>query len=89
MDDSGSNNSKMAAVEAMTKRRDLWVASALALVTLLLFYFSIKATQWHFDYTSRIASGPFARRSRPSPTGAVLAQTKWFRPTADITLYFR
>ena len=56
MDDSGSNNSKMAAVEAMTKRRDLWVASALALVTLLLFYFSIKATQWHFDYTSRIAS---------------------------------
>src|SRR5260370_35763700 len=56
MDDSGSNNSKMAALEAMTRRRDLWVASALALVTLLLFYSSIKATQRHFDYTSRIAS---------------------------------
>src|SRR5260370_37345230 len=56
MDDSGSNNSKMAALEAMTRRRDLWVASALALVTLLLFYSSIQATQWHFDYTLRIAS---------------------------------
>ena len=40
----------------MTRRRDLWVASALALVTLLFFYFSIKATQRHFDYTSRVAS---------------------------------
>src|SRR5438552_13672931 len=56
MDDSRSNDSKMAAVEAMTKRRDLWVASAIALVTLLFFYFSTKATQRHFDYTSRIAS---------------------------------
>jgi len=56
MDDSGLNNSKMATVEAINKHRDLWVASALALVTLLLFYFSTKATQWHFDYTSRIAS---------------------------------
>jgi len=56
MDDSGSNNSKMAEMEAMTRRRDLWVASALALVTLLFFYFSIKATQRHFDYTSRVAS---------------------------------
>ena len=56
MDDSGSNASKMAAVEAMTRRRDLWVASALALVTLLLFYSSIRATQWHFDYTSRIGA---------------------------------
>src|SRR6059058_2007867 len=56
MDDSGSNNSKMAEMEAMIRRRDLWVASALALVTLLFFYFSIKATQRHFDYTSRIAS---------------------------------
>src|SRR6059058_4458761 len=46
----------MATVEAINKHRDLWVASALALVTLLLFYFSTKATQWHFDYTSRIAS---------------------------------
>ena len=56
MDDSGSNNSKMGTMEAMTKHRDVWVASALALVALLLFYFSIKATQQHFDYTSRIAS---------------------------------
>jgi hypothetical protein len=56
MDDSGSNNSKMATMEAMTKHRDIWVASALALVALLLFYLSIKATQQHFDYTSRIAS---------------------------------
>src|SRR5947207_7341664 len=39
-----------------SKDRDLWIASALALVTLLLFYFSIKATQEHFDYTSRIAT---------------------------------
>src|SRR3984893_13053722 len=56
MDDSGSNNSKIAAMEATTKHRDVWIASALALVTLLLFYFSIKATQQHFDYTARIAS---------------------------------
>src|ERR1700730_16399410 len=56
MDDSGSNNSKMATMEAMTKQRDVGVASALALVTLLLFYFSIKATQQPFDYTSRIAA---------------------------------
>ncbi len=46
----------MAVVEAINKHRDVWVASALALVTLLLFYFSIKATQQHFDYTSLIAS---------------------------------
>jgi hypothetical protein len=56
MDDSGSNTSKMATMEAMTRHRDLWVGSALALVALLLFYFSIKATQQHFDYTARIAS---------------------------------
>src|SRR5256714_15428465 len=46
----------MTIVEAINKNRDVWVASALALVALLLFYFSIKATQQHFDYTSRIAS---------------------------------
>src|SRR5438132_7092772 len=46
----------MAVVEAINKHRDVWVASALALVALLLFYFSIKATQQHFDYTLRIAS---------------------------------
>src|SRR5256886_3104371 len=46
----------MATVEAINKHRDVWVASALALVALPAFYFSIKATQQHFDYTSRIAS---------------------------------
>ncbi|HET9857537.1 MAG TPA: hypothetical protein VFP99_06850 [Chthoniobacterales bacterium] len=40
----------------MTRHRDVWVGSVLALAALLLFYFSIKATQQHFDYTSRIAS---------------------------------
>jgi hypothetical protein len=43
-------------MEALSKHRDVWVASGLALVALLLFYFSIKATQQHFDYTARIAS---------------------------------
>src|ERR1700730_18699563 len=56
MDDSGSNNSKMGTMEALSKHRDVWVASGLALVALLLFYFSIKATQQHFDNTARIAS---------------------------------
>src|SRR6266705_1629238 len=56
MDDSGSTDTRMATVNAAAKDRDVWVASALALVTLLAFYFSIKATQQHFDYTSRIAS---------------------------------
>src|SRR2546423_2523765 len=56
MDDSGSNNSKMGTMEALPKDRDVWVAGGLALFTLLLFYFSIKATQQHFDYTARIAS---------------------------------
>jgi hypothetical protein len=71
MDDSGSNNSKMATMEATTRHRDVWVASALALVTLLLFYFSIKATQQHFDYTSRIASAILEGRfglSTPAPS---------------------
>ena len=56
MDDSGSNNSKMGTMEALSKHQDVWVGSALALVALFLFYFSIKATQQHFDYTARIAS---------------------------------
>ena len=43
-------------MEALSKHRGVWVASVLALFTLLLFYFSIKATQQHFDYTARIAS---------------------------------
>src|SRR6266704_4843937 len=56
MDDSGTTDTKMATVNVTEKDRDVWVASALALVALLAFYFSIKATQQHFDYTSRIAS---------------------------------
>jgi len=56
MDDSGSTDTRMATVNVTAKDRDVWVASALALVALLAFYFSIKATQQHFDYTSRIAS---------------------------------
>src|SRR5438105_11312878 len=61
----------MATVEAINKHRDVWVASALALVALLLFYFSIKATQQHFDYTSRIASAILEGRfglSTPGPS---------------------
>src|SRR5437016_11303698 len=56
MDDSGSTDTRMAGLNITAKDRDVWVASALALVTLPAFYFSIKATQQHFDYTSRIAS---------------------------------
>src|SRR5438270_2239744 len=43
-------------METPGRDRDVWLASALALVTLLVFFFSIKATQKHFDYTARIAS---------------------------------
>ena len=56
MDDSGSTDTRMATVNVTAKDRDVWVASALALLALLAFYFSIKATMQHFDYTSRIAS---------------------------------
>src|SRR5712691_3022224 len=56
MDDSGTTDTKMAMVNVTAKDRDVWVVSALALVALPAFYFSIKATQQHFDYTSRIAS---------------------------------
>src|SRR5438067_13344286 len=56
MDDSGSTDTRMAALNITAKDRDVWVASALALVALAAFYFSTKATQQHFDYTSRIAS---------------------------------
>jgi hypothetical protein len=56
MDDLGSTDTRMATVKATAKDRDIWVASALALLALLAFYFSIKATMQHFDYTSRIAS---------------------------------
>src|SRR5256884_650938 len=43
-------------MERPGKDRDVWLASALTLVTLLVFFFSIKATQKHFDYTAGIAS---------------------------------
>jgi hypothetical protein len=56
MDDSGATDTRMAGLNITAKDRDVWVASALALVALPAFYFSIKATQQHFDYTSRIAS---------------------------------
>lgn len=46
----------MRGMEPTGKDRDLWIASVLALVALLVFYLSIKATQQHFDYTLRIAS---------------------------------
>src|SRR5437588_12148801 len=71
MDDSDSNNSKMQAVEPTAKDRDVWVASALALVTLFVFFFSIKATQKHFDYTARIASALLDGHiclQKPAPT---------------------
>jgi hypothetical protein len=38
-------------------KKDLWVAVALSMFAALGFYFSIHATQQHFDYTARIASG--------------------------------
>src|SRR6266446_6279794 len=56
MDDSGSTDTRMATLNITAKDRDVWVASALALATLFAFYFSIKATMQHFDYTSRTAS---------------------------------
>src|SRR5438128_12105945 len=56
MDDSGSTDTRMARLNITAKDRDVWVASALAVVAVPAFYFSIKATQQHFDYTSRIAS---------------------------------
>jgi hypothetical protein len=51
------------------KRRDFWLAIGLSIFASLVFYFSIKATQAHFDYTSRIASaflqGNLGLRSTP------------------------
>src|SRR5690348_9104186 len=43
-------------MEETVNSRDLSIALGLALVTVLIFYFSIKPTQQHFDYTPRIAS---------------------------------
>src|SRR5437773_10011710 len=56
MDDPTSNNSKIRQVKLPSIDRDLWVATTVALVAFLVFFFSIKATQQHFDYTSRIAA---------------------------------
>ena len=56
MDDSGSNNSKIQAMQSPDRHREIWLGSALALVALVVFLLSIKATQQHFDYTSRIAA---------------------------------
>src|SRR5205807_10057053 len=43
-------------VESENNELDIWIATALALVAFAAFFFSIKATQQHFDYTARIAS---------------------------------
>ena len=56
MDDSDLNNSKMATMPATTKHQDPWIGTILAVATLGIFFFSIKATQQPFDYTARIAS---------------------------------
>jgi len=53
------------------KRSELWLAGTVALVTLLAFYFSIKATQQPFDYTARIASALMEGRiglEKPAPS---------------------
>src|SRR5256885_10767762 len=58
-------------METPGKDRDVWLASAVALVTLLVFFFSIKATQKHFDYTARIASALFEGHvglQKPAPS---------------------
>ena len=50
------------------EQRDFWVGCALSLVVFLAFYFSTKAVQQHFDYTSRIASALLhGRLGLPSP----------------------
>lgn len=56
MDASGSSNTTMMPIDRAPKKIDRWVGIALAAGTALIFYFSIKPTQQHFDYTSRIAS---------------------------------
>ena len=43
-------------VESKNNELDIWFASALALIAFVAFFFSIKATQQHFDYTARIAT---------------------------------
>jgi hypothetical protein len=56
MDASGSSNTTMMPIDGAPKKIGRWVGIALAAGTALIFYFSIKPTQQHFDYTSRIAS---------------------------------
>src|SRR5262245_31847764 len=56
MDASGSSDATVTTTEGMSKRTDRWVGLALLVATVLIFYFSIKPTQQHFDYTARIAS---------------------------------
>jgi hypothetical protein len=56
MDDSGSSNARMAAMGETANTKDYWIALGLALITTIVFFLSIKATQQHFDYTARIAS---------------------------------
>jgi hypothetical protein len=56
MDASGSSNTTMMPIDGAPKKIDRWIGIALAAGTALIFYFSIKPTQQHFDYTSRIAS---------------------------------
>src|SRR5436853_6731493 len=43
-------------MELTGKHRDSFVAAGLALARLLAFYFSIRPTQQHFDYSVRMAS---------------------------------
>jgi hypothetical protein len=56
MDDSGSSNARMAAMGETANTKDYWIALGFALITTIVFFLSIKATQQHFDYTARIAS---------------------------------
>jgi hypothetical protein len=46
----------MAVMGETANTKDYWIALGLALITTIVFFLSIKATQQHFDYTARIAS---------------------------------
>ena len=56
MDASGSSNAGTTVTAAGPKSSDFLVGIGLLVVTTVLFFSSIKATQHHFDYTARIAS---------------------------------
>jgi hypothetical protein len=43
-------------IQVGSRIRDLWLGAGLSVLAALVFYFSINATQQHFDYTLRIAS---------------------------------